>query len=200
MPYSTTGKNAMLNALGALATFASLHSAYPGDSGASEISGGSPAYARKAKTWNAAAAGSMDDSNAPVFDVAAGTTVAYIGFWSASSGGNYYAYAPLGGTPLRYTVDTATDTITSAAHGLVNTDRIVFMNGTAPTGLTEGTHYFVINSATDTFKVSATSGGAAIDITGQPAASSRVSKIVPEVFAGQGTYTATDSDFDLSDA
>jgi hypothetical protein len=76
----------------------------------------------------------------------------------------------------------------------------VFMNGTAPTGLTEGTHYFVINAATDTFKVSATSGGAAIDITGQPAASSRVSKIVPEVFAGQGTYTATDTDFDLSDA
>ena len=37
MPYSTGGKNAMLNALGALAGFASLHSAYPGDSGANEM-------------------------------------------------------------------------------------------------------------------------------------------------------------------
>lgn len=93
MPYSTLGKNAMLNALGALAVFASLHSADPGDSGTSEIAGGSPAYARKAITWNAAGSGSMDDSNVPVFDVPAATTVSWVGLWSLVTGGTFYGAA-----------------------------------------------------------------------------------------------------------
>jgi len=93
MPYSTLGKNAMLNALAALAVFVSLHDNDPGDNGANEISGGSPAYARKAITWNAASGGSIDDSNVPVFDVAAGKTVKYVGFWSAVSGGTFYGAA-----------------------------------------------------------------------------------------------------------
>lgn len=96
MPYSTAAKNAMLNALGRNVAFqvaqlyASLHDGDPADTGANEISGGSPAYARKAINFNAAASGSMDSSNSPVFDVPAGKTVKYIGFWDAASSGTYY--------------------------------------------------------------------------------------------------------------
>jgi len=93
MPYSILGKNAMLNALGALAAYVSLHDGDPGESGTAEISGGSPAYARKSVTWNAANSGSMDDSNAPVFDVPAGKTVKYVGFWSALTTGTFYGSA-----------------------------------------------------------------------------------------------------------
>jgi len=90
MPYSTAAKNSMLDHLGTEAVFASLHTADPGDTGASEVTGGTPAYVRKAITWNAAASGAMDDSNAPVFDVPAGTHVNYVGLWSAESGGTWY--------------------------------------------------------------------------------------------------------------
>jgi len=93
MPYSTLGKNAMLDALAGLAVFVSLHEGDPGDTGINEISGGSPAYARKAITWNAATGGSLDSSNQPVFDVGAGKTVAYVGFWSAVTGGIFYGAA-----------------------------------------------------------------------------------------------------------
>jgi hypothetical protein len=93
MPYSILGKNAMLDALGALAVFASLHTGDPGESGTNEIAGGSPAYARKAITWNPAASGSMDDSNVPVFDVPASTTVSYVGFWSLATSGVFYGSA-----------------------------------------------------------------------------------------------------------
>ena len=93
MPYSILGKNAMLDNLGTLAVFASLHTADPGENGINEVTGGSPAYARKSLTWNAAAAGSMDDSNAPVFDVPASTTVAFVGFWSAVTAGTFYGSA-----------------------------------------------------------------------------------------------------------
>jgi len=93
MPYGTNGKNEMLDALAALAVFASLHTADPGDNGANEVTGGTPAYIRKAITWDAAAAGSLNSSNTPVFDVPGSTTVAYAGFWSAESGGTFYGAA-----------------------------------------------------------------------------------------------------------
>jgi hypothetical protein len=70
----------------------SLHTADPGENGSNEVTGGSPAYARQSITWNAAANGSIDDSNAPVFDVPAGTTVSYVGFWN-SAGTAFYGYA-----------------------------------------------------------------------------------------------------------
>ena len=93
MPYTTEGKNAMLDALAAIATHVGLHTADPSTGSPNEVTGGSPAYARKANTWNAAAGGSLDNSNAPVFDVPAGTTVTHVGFWTASSGGTLLAKA-----------------------------------------------------------------------------------------------------------
>ena len=93
MPYSIVGKNAMLDALGGLAVFVSLHNIDPGESGINEISGGSPAYARKAITWDAATAGSLNSSNQPVFDVPAATTIAFVGFWSALTLGVFYGAA-----------------------------------------------------------------------------------------------------------
>lgn len=57
-----------------------------------EISGGSPAYARKAVAYNAASVGSVDDStNGAVFDVPAAAQVNAVGFHSASSAGTLYA-------------------------------------------------------------------------------------------------------------
>jgi hypothetical protein len=93
MPYTTEGKNLMLNALAAAATHVGLHTAVPSTATPNEVTGGSPAYARKANTWNTASAGAVDNSNAPVFDVPAGTTVTHVGFWSAATSGVCYAYA-----------------------------------------------------------------------------------------------------------
>lgn len=77
-------------AYGAAATYASLHTANPGTTGASELSttGGSPSYARKPITW---AAGTVDGTvtATAVFDVPSGVTVAGAGFWTAATGGTY---------------------------------------------------------------------------------------------------------------
>lgn len=66
-------------------------------------------------------------------------------------------------------VGATNDTITAPAHGAAVNDRVLFFqssNVTLPTGLTEGTVYWVISTPTsDTLTVSATQGGAAIDIT-----------------------------------
>ena len=60
----------------------------------------------------------------------------------------------------------ATDVLTSNGHGLNNGDRVILSStGALPAGLTPGV-YFIINRATNTFSLSATFGGTAIDITG----------------------------------
>ena len=67
-------------------------------------------------------------------------------------------------------ITTATDTIAYTTHGLSLADVLVYNNGggTSATGLTSGTTYYVISSGltADAFKVSATDGGSAVDITG----------------------------------
>src|SRR5215471_12372770 len=67
----------------------SLHTANPGATGASEVTGGSPAYARKAPTWTSASAGSKALSNSPVFDVPASTSVVAVGMWKSGAWQGY---------------------------------------------------------------------------------------------------------------
>ena len=58
------------------------------------------------------------------------------------------------------------DVITSAGHGLNNGDVLLLTSSTTlPAGLSSGTPYYVRDKTTDTFKLAATAGGAAIDIT-----------------------------------
>ena len=58
------------------------------------------------------------------------------------------------------------DIITSAAHGLSDGDCVTVASGTTlPAGLSASTYYYVINSATNTFKLSTSPGGTAVDIT-----------------------------------
>ena len=86
---TTAVKNAMLNVLDTYPYF-SLHSADPGGTGANELTGGSPAYARKNGTWNAASASSKTGPVAQQnFDIPAGSTVAYVGWWTAATGGTF---------------------------------------------------------------------------------------------------------------
>lgn len=67
-----------------------------------------------------------------------------------------------------YTVNATTDVITSTAHGLADTNTVYVKTtntGVIPAGLSADTTYYVISSTTNTFKLSLTSGGSAIDIT-----------------------------------
>lgn len=65
------------------------------------------------------------------------------------------------------TIDFTTETITSTAHGLSDGNEIKYSSGTGTdiNGLVNATDYFVVSSTTDTFKLAATSGGAAINLT-----------------------------------
>ncbi len=207
MPFSSAGKNLMLNAFkgtnpAVSATYASLHTDLPNDSGSNEATGGSPAYARKAIAWNAASSGSMDkDATDPVFDVPASTTIMFVGFWSAITSGTFLGYAPINGGAVKGagTADATTNAITAIAHGLTNNLRVTVSTvagASIPTGLSVSTVYYVVGATTDTFQVSLTLGGSAVDIT----ASNDVGfqNVVPETYASQGTLTIDTATLDLN--
>lgn len=86
MPYTNDGKNAMLNHLKTLMTHIALH-----DAQGNEISGGTPAYARKSATWGTASGGELSLSGEVEFNVPGGKTVKYVSFKSALTSGVEYA-------------------------------------------------------------------------------------------------------------
>lgn len=183
----------------------SLHSAYS-TTGTNELTGGSPAYARKSLTWNASSGGSKAlAATLPTWDVPAGSTVAWIGFWTLTSGGTFRGMLPAGAGALQpcmaeITADLTANTMFAKAHGFAADTRVVFWGANIPTGLTVGTIYFVIATGltADVFEVATTSGGAAVDITGTAPLGFFVQKCIPEVFAGQGTYPLSSLSFDAS--
>lgn len=81
----------------AAVTHASLHSADPSGTGASEVSGGSPAYARIALTWTNNGGG-MYTSQLMEFDVPENTTLTHVGLWDAASAGTYIDKSPVSAT------------------------------------------------------------------------------------------------------
>lgn len=65
-------------------------------------------------------------------------------------------------------VDSATDVITATGHGFYNDQAVIIGSSAAfsnPVGSTEMTIYYVINRTANTFQLSATVGGAAINFT-----------------------------------
>lgn len=84
---TVTMRNALVDAYKAQATHAALYNvngAAASITTGQEISGGAPAYARKALAWGATAA-STASATAVVFDVASGTTVAGAGVHNSAT-------------------------------------------------------------------------------------------------------------------
>jgi hypothetical protein len=183
MPLTTTGRNKLLDSgVAAITHVGALTALTP-----TEVSGGS--YARQSITHAAAASGIKDNSAQISVPIPAGTTVIAVSEYDASTAGNMLSYGGIGSTVKGVAVvdTTANDTLLSRGHGLANTDRVFVwaVNGESlPTGLSATTLYFVVGATTDSFQLSLTSGGAAVDITalGELA----FAKTVPETFASAG--------------
>lgn len=199
--------------IGTLPTpYLALFVTMPTDAGASSVETDYTSYARKSVStsdFNAAASSgpaSAANANALTFATPTGnpTNGDVIGFgaWDASSGGNLLWFDYLGGFDWQPVTGDTADLLTAKAHGYVLNDRVVFsaeFGGAVPTGLTAGTLYHVISGGltTDAFKVSATQGGSAVDITATGACMVRkvtpmtiTNGVAPSFGAGQITIKA----------
>ena len=90
--------------------------------------------------------------------------------WQITGGvAQYIHYKPTFDASDDAVVSAANDTITITGHRFEDGDEVVYNVPAAPAtaigGLTDGSTYYVVSKATNTFKLSATSGGSAIDLT-----------------------------------
>lgn len=86
-------KNSLAAAYAGQALYAALYSTVPGATAGTELSGGSPAYARKQLTWGTPANGVVTAT--ATFDVPAGANLAGAGVHTAATGGTYLDGATL---------------------------------------------------------------------------------------------------------
>lgn len=63
------------------------------------------------------------------------------------------------------TVTNASDIVNLTSHTFQNGDRVMLGAATAPTGITLGEWYYVVGSATNSFQLATSYGGAAVDMT-----------------------------------
>jgi hypothetical protein len=185
------------------ATHSSLHTAYS-TTGANEVTGGAPAYARKAVTWAAASGRAKAGTLAAAFDVPAATTVRWIGFYDALTVGTFLGMTPNGGgIPEAFEANAAgvtSNTLDAPSHGFSAGNSVVVWTvpgASLPAPLAEGTVYWVIATGltADAFQLSATSGGSALDITA--VGSGMAQRIVEETFGAQGTLTVSSATLTL---
>jgi hypothetical protein len=180
------------------ALYASLHTAYS-PSGANELAGGS--YARVAVTWGTPASNAVSLAGTPyTINVPASTTVAFVGYWTASSGGTFEGMSALGGaTAYGFSAPSSTSTLLAPGTSYsANQTVVVFAPAgtTLPTGLTAGTIYWTKSVSGDSFQLSATNGGSAISLSAD--GSGIIQAITTEAFSGAGTYQVTAATFNLA--
>ena len=163
---------------------ASLHTAFPGVTGASECSGGS--YARQSVAFGAASGGVRTQTGSAIFPVSA-QTVRWVGYWQGTT---WLYAAPAGGaSPKNFIVLPSDDTVYSPLHGWSDGQKVVIFNGTAPAGTDEGQILFVRDAGTNTFKLAATLGGVAIDMTTAPSWGAVIAAITEYEYPAGGTFT-----------
>ena len=155
------------------------------------VSGGARYLEAPAVTFS----GGAGSSAAATATISAGAVTAV----AVTNVGSAYTSAPTVAIAIpRRTIPTtgitiATDTIAYTAHGLSAGDAVKYFHGggTAATGLTNNTTYYVIASGltVDAFKVSATDGGAAVDISGT-GNNAQYFELATAVATNQATATA----------
>jgi len=157
--------------------YISLHTADPGEAG--DQTTNETAYTNYARVGVARSGAGFTVSGNSVTNAAAvtfaqcgasGATLTHFGIGTASTlAGVLLLSGTLGPTTIQGPFTGATsDNVTIPGHTLSVDDRVAFYPTYAsslPTGITEGTLYWVKTSATDVITISTTQGGATLDIT-----------------------------------
>lgn len=194
MPFSSGNVNGLLDYWGTNdARYMSVHSAYSA-TGANEISGGSPAYARLLVSWASASGESKSLSGTPyTFNMPASSSGAWIGFWDALTSGNFAGMFPSGNaTGFTFTAPASTDTLLAPGSAYAANQTAVVLNtgGSAlPSGIVVGTVYYAVSVSGDSFQLSATSGGSAINLTSDGSGIVQAITVLP--FPSQGTLSVS---------
>lgn len=153
-----------------------LHATWPG-LGGSQLTGevAYTSYARAAVArgagWNVSS-NSVSPAATIGFPACTGgsATAYFFTIGTAASGAGKVLHAGVIGGGPKISVGLSSDTVYAPAHGLAVNDPVVLwatLGNSLPAGITEGTVYYVLTAPdADTLTLSATQGGATLNITG----------------------------------
>ena len=98
-------------------------------------------------------------------------------------------------------VDVGADNLTSNSHAFTNGDRVKITStgGSVPGGLAAGTQYFVVGTTTNTFQLSATQGGSAVNITDTGSGTIQVSHVLYLTAGANGAISIDGVSLSLND-
>ena len=179
MPFSTYGANRWLNTELRLAAYTpaasnwvGLYTTMPDNGGASgvEATGGSYARVRVDNILAAAASKAIANSSQvtfPTLTASIGTARGF-GIFDASTSGNLIFFDIFSTARRAFTALAATDVCQCAGHDFVATDRVRTFDpddSALPGGLEQFVTYYVISPSGNTFQLSLTEGGAAINVS-----------------------------------
>lgn len=149
-----------------------LFTTLPADDGTGGVEATGSGYARVTRAALDANFSQTSDQVTNVaeiqFPLLTGPLAAIVGFGVWDNGGVLRWAQPAGDIPQAFTFAASTDVFTRTAHGLSDAQMVrafALDSLPLPGGITANTTYYVVNSASGTLKLSATSGGAAIDLT-----------------------------------
>lgn len=164
------------NSAAAGSLYISLHTAEPGEAG--DQTTNETAYTNYARVAVARSGAGWTVSGNSVSNAAAiafaacgltGATITHFGIGTDPTGAGKLLYSgPLGTVIQGPFTAKADDTITIPGHSLAVNERVAFypaFGSSLPTGITEGTIYWVITVSGDDITVSTTQGGGAVNIT-----------------------------------
>jgi len=110
--------------------------------------------------------------------------------------GTTYNLSTTAGVSQTATLPIASPGVVTVASAPSNGSQVIFSTtGSLPTGVTAGTAYYVVNSASTTFQISTTSGGSSINFTGSESGTHTVTAYTPVNTSGSqsGVHTETTS-------
>lgn len=164
------------NSAAAGSLYVSLHTADPGEAGSQTTNETAytnyvrVAVARSGAGWTVSA-NSVSNAAAIAFAQCGvtGATITHFGLGTDSSGAGTLLYSnTLGASNQGPFTAKTDDTITIPGHSLAVNDLVAFFaafGSSLPTGITEGTQYFVKTVSGNDITISTTQGGATLDIT-----------------------------------
>lgn len=115
--------------------------------------------------------GSYSNTDLPLVDfliswaVGDSNTMTPLPIGSLCRGRFYYGSMAVSKAPQAFTVVAATDVFTATAHSYADNEAVILSSLTGAAGVTAGPTYYIRDSTVNTFKLAATIGGAAINIT-----------------------------------
>lgn len=148
--------------------------------------------------WDAASGGATANTNTVTFPTATAGwgEILATALFDAVTAGNMLFWGFLSTLNWAFSALASTDVFTAPGHTLANNDRVILKGAGLPTGVSADTVYWVIGVSGNTFQLSLTQAGSAINLTVD--GGGMVHKLAPKTISTSDIFRYNAGDLDIA--